>query len=149
MANSTFTVPRQYRFHTSAPGIAVTSGPLTLFTVAGGRVLIHSITGVVATDIGGSATTIKLSANVAGTDSDLCAASASIASKIAGTLLVVQGPVATALLISTGEGAAPGPSVSTIVRTCTIDLVMATGGTTGTVDWSCLWEPLDLNATIA
>lgn len=147
MANSTYTLP-QYSFFTVAPGIAVTGGPLVVFTVTVGRVLVRSIVGTVSTIIGAGATTVKLSANVAGTDSDLCTASGALATKIVGTTVSVQGPVATALLISTGEGAVPAMSAPQVIRPCTIDAVIV-GGTTGAIDWICEWTPLDPGALLA
>lgn len=148
-ANVTWTQPFPRSLLTKASGIAVTGGPLPLFTVAGGRVMVRSLYGIVIVIIGGTNTTIKLSANVAGTDSDLCAASASIATKAVGTFFAVQGPVATALLISTGEGAVQNASAPLIVAPGTIDLVMVTGGTTGTADWYCEWSPVDIGATLS
>lgn len=131
----------------SKTGLLVNASPLVYFTVAGGRVRIYEIFFNITGVIGAPALTMKLSANVAGTDSDLCAASASLAAKPAGTLLSLTGLPTDALVISTGEGAVRGPSMPLIVQPGTIDAVF-TNVTTGTLTGYVLWAPVDLGASL-
>lgn len=119
----------------------------TYFTVAGGRVRILEIFFQVTTVIGAGATTLALSANVVGTDSALCTASAALATKAVDTLLVCTGDPTAALAVSTGEGAIRGSSLALILNPCTIDSVIA-GGTTGALTGFVLWQPIDAAATI-
>lgn len=134
-------------FQLSKTGLLVNASPLVYFTVAGGRVRIHEVFFNVTTVIGAAALTMKLSANVAGTDSDLCAASASLAAKAVGTLLSVTGLPTDALVISTGEGAVRGPGLSLVVQPGTIDGVF-TNTTTGALTGYVLWSPIDIGATL-
>lgn len=119
----------------------------TFFTVAGGRVRILELFFNITTVIGAPALTMKLSANVAGTDSDLCAASASLAAKPVGTLLTVTGLPTDALVISTGEGATRGSSLALLVQPCTIDTVL-TNPTTGAMTGYLTYVPLDAGASV-
>lgn len=142
---SAFLAPQAQQL--SKSGLLVNASPLVYFTVAGGRVRIYEIVFNVTTVIGAAALTMKLSANVAGTDSDLCAASASLATKAVGTLLSLTGLPTDALVISTGEGAVRGPGLPLIVQPCTIDAVF-TNPTTGALTGYALWAPIDAGATL-
>lgn len=130
-------------------GVAVTGGPLTLFTVATGRVIVRTLFGRITTVVGAVATTIKLQGNVAGTDTDLCAASADIQGKIADTLLSPTGLFTDPMVISAGEGGIASLSKPMIINPGTIVLVMVTGGTTGAATWVAQWEPIDAGASLS
>lgn len=141
-----FAWPSSTRQSTIKTGLGVAASG-TFFTVAGGRVRILEIFFNVTTVIGAGATTLALNANVAGTDSALCIASAALATKAVGTLFMLNGDPTQALIVSTGEGAIRGPSLSMIIQPCTIDSVIV-GGTTGALTGYCLWEPVDIGATV-
>ena len=143
-----FSSGRLLPFVTKKSGIAVTVGTIAdVFSVTGGSVRITSFFGKVATLIGAGAATLQWSADVAGTDSALCAVSASIANSVAGRIFTVVGPIATAMLLGTGEGGSTDMTTPQIVNTCTLDLIVAVG-TTGTVDWYITWMPIDAGAQV-
>lgn len=142
-----FSSAPQRPFTTASAATAVTGGPIVIFTVTL-RVIIYQLFARVSTVVGAVATTIRLSSNVAGTDSNLCAASADIANSAVGRIFSVDGTPATALLLGTGEGAGKGTVTPMIVQPGTIDLVVATGGTTGAAIWYAQWAPLDNGATL-
>lgn len=140
--------PTHWPKYIKKSGIAVTLGTIAdVFTVVG-PVRITSFFGRVATVIGAGAATLQWVADVGGTDSNLCAASASIANAAVGRIFTVVGTVATAMSIGTGDAAAQGTTTPLYVNTCTLDLVVGTG-TTGTVDWFIGWEPMDAGANIS
>lgn len=125
---------------------AIVSADDDLFVVSGGVVVIEEIFGVVQTQIGALALTVLLRAVVPGTDSDLSAASASLANRLPGTLLHATTTVA-ALAISTGEGGIGGANQPRMVNPSTIASIVA-NPTTGTIDWYAVWYPVDVGAVL-
>jgi hypothetical protein len=123
------------------------TGNQTIFTIAGGRVLISLLFGEVTTIIQAQATTLKVtSAPTVGTAVDLTA-TLDINGKEAGTLLLVEGD-GTALI-----GLNAGAAYSSMGRAAIIVPVgvvrITTGATsTGATKWQCWWAPLDLGATL-
>lgn len=119
----------------------------TLFTVTGGRVVITSIVGLVATSIQAQANAVKLVATpTTGTVNDLCA-TVDINGLAAGGLVSITGLAGDVAVKSTGGG------VSTlrnplIVAAGTIGLNTAATNT-GTMSWSVTYFPLDDGATLA
>lgn len=123
------------------------SGPLPLFTIAGGRVVINAIIGQVTTIIEASANAAKLISNpTTGTDVDLCA-TLDINAKEAGTLLGITGIFADAMV-----GPAAGGTVvcqrGVVLPVGTIDLNCA-ASKTGNIKWDVYYTPLDSGATVA
>lgn len=118
----------------------------TLYTIAGGRVMITSIYGLVTTDIT-VANTVKLQANpTVGTTQDLCAATdIGTTDTLAGALLSFQGLTADSLL--RGIGVIQTLKAPLIIATGTIEQVTATGADGG-ISWYVTWVPMDDGATL-
>ena len=123
----------------------------SLFTVAGGNVLITHVQGLVgAAAIDAGASNTKLQANpTTGTTTDMCA-NLDINAHEAGTLYSITG-VASDALVSGSSGSVQGMGVKgVVVAAGTIDLVSAadvgTGGATG--EFTVFYIPLDNGATV-
>lgn len=118
---------------------------VSLFTIAGGKVLITSLVGEVTTAIT-VANSYKLQANpTTGTTKDLCAATdIGTTDTPAGNLISCQGLTGDSLL--TGPGAVPTLKQPVVVNTGTIEHVSA--GTDGVILWVVTYVPLDDGATL-
>lgn len=118
----------------------------TLFTIAGGKVLVTSIVGVVTTDIT-VANTVKLQANpTTGTTQDLCAATdIGTTDTLAGAHLSFQGLTGDSLL--RGVGVVPTLKQPLILAVGTIEQVTATGADGG-ITWSLTYVPFDDGASV-
>lgn len=118
----------------------------TLFTIAGGRVALTSLYGLVTTDIT-VANTVKLQANpTVGTTGNLCAATdIGTTDTLAGSLLSFQGLAGDSLII--GVGAIQTIKAPIIVAAGTIEQVTATGADGG-ITWYVTWVPMDDGATL-
>lgn len=118
---------------------------ISLFTVAGGQVLITSIYGVVGTAIT-VANSYKLQANpTTGTTSDLVAATdIGTTDTPAGHILGFTG-VKTDSIVG-GAGSAPVNQRGIVVNTGTVESVSA--GTDGEITWVVTWIPLTDGATL-
>lgn len=116
-----------------------------IFTVAGGRCLITSITGEVTTAIQAQACTLKMQANptATGASVDMCA-TLDVNGLAVATILGITGTFATALQSGL---AIVGQLTPTVVQAGTIDLVTSATNT-GSVKWSCKYHPLEAGATI-
>lgn len=132
------------RVEKAYPTIAVETK--TLFTVAGGKVLITSLVGEVTTAITVAGTT-KLQANpTTGTTGDLCAATdLGTTDTPAGDLISFQGLKGDSIVF--GVGATPTLKQPIVVNTGTIEQVTATGADGG-VTWVLTYIPLDNGATV-
>lgn len=120
----------------------------TLFTVAGGRVLINLMFGEVTTVIGSVTENIKVNANPTTGTTYIIASNVDCDAAEAGTLLVVEGD-GTAL-IKTGLAGA-GPIISGTGKwICPIGTIeMETGAsTTGATKWDLWYFPLDDGASV-
>lgn len=137
------------------------SGTGHIFTVAGGRVIITTLTGVVSTAIQNQACTLSAGNTPTGgsaATTSLCTAT-SIANAAVGTsianpvtltnALIVGG--ASGVLTGTGSGSALGVPISSggiaIVPAGTID-VTTSATNTGAITWSVTYLPYDVGATI-
>lgn len=118
--------------------LAATTIPL--FTIAGGRVAVTSITGRVTTAIT-VANSYKLQHNpTAGTTKDLCtAADIGTTDTVVGEIFVAK--VGTALAVGAASLTDP-----VILETGQIESVSA--GTDGVILWSVTWVPIDTGATL-
>jgi hypothetical protein len=118
----------------------------TLFTIAGGQVLITSLYGLVTTDIT-VANTVKLQANpTTGTVSDLCAATdIGTTDTLAGALLSFQGLTGDSLL--RGIGAIQTIKAPIVIATGTIEQVTASGADGG-ITWYLTYVPLSDGASV-
>jgi hypothetical protein len=118
----------------------------TLFTIAGGLVLVTSIVGRVTTVIT-VANTVKLQANpTTGTTKDLCAATdIGTTDTPAGNLLSFQGLTGDSIL--TGPGAVPTIKQPIVIDIGTIEQVTATGADGG-ITWFLTYVPIETGATV-
>lgn len=139
----------------SSLGVGVTKAysPLavetkTLFTIAGGPVLITALVGVVTTAIT-VANTVKLQANpTTGTTQDLCAATdIGTTDTPAGDLITIAGGAATAPVVGIGAVNMFSASAGTLVTIGTIEQVTATGADGG-ITWYLRYLPIALGATV-
>lgn len=116
-----------------------------IFTVTG-KVKILNIIGEITTVLGSTANALKLIANpTVGADVDLCATVEGNAGAV-GSLLTITGTFANAM-IKTVSGAVPTQASPVIVTAGTIDL-SAAGSTTGSIKWTCIYEPIDQGAMV-
>jgi hypothetical protein len=125
----------------------------TLFTVAGGRVLLTSIVGEVTVALGATATSANLvHTPTVGTVGDLCAATV-VTSDEVGTLYGISGD-ATSLLSADGAGSNAPTSARTGIPAHPVVLpvgaigLKTTASDTGSVKWSVTYIPLDDGATV-
>ncbi|MGP3917677.1 hypothetical protein [Nonomuraea sp. 10N515B] len=118
----------------------------SLFTVAGGKVLITSITGEVTTAITVAGTS-KLQHNpTVGTTKDLCAATdLGTTDTPVGNLLGFQGLTGDSIL--TGPGAVPNLKQPLVLTAGVIEQVNATGADGG-ITWVLTYVALDNGATV-
>lgn len=118
---------------------------ISLFTVAGGKVLITSLVGEVTTAIT-VANSYKLQHNpTTGTTKDLCAATdIGTTDTPAGNLISCQGLTGDSLL--TGPGAVPTLKQPIVLTAGVVESVSA--GTDGVILWVVTWVPLDNGATL-
>jgi len=138
-------VQRGFRVDKAAAGLPATT-VASLFTIAGGRVVILGIVGEVATTIQTIANATKLIANpTTGVDTDLCA-TLDISAKAVATLFGITGIFADAL-VGSGGGATILLQRPVVVAIGAIELSCA-GTATGTVKWTCYYVPLDEGATL-
>lgn len=125
------------------------AGTLSLFTVAGGRVLVLELYGTPTVRVGAGAVTAKVQATSSNGDAnDLCTA-ATIASAPVDRHYSVPGNTITTLRTGSGEGGVAGilpPGI--IVPPGTIQLVLVGNSGAGTMLWTVLWAPLDVGATL-
>ncbi len=121
----------------------------TIFTVAGGRVLVTGLVGKVTTVIGGTTPSAKLVATpTVGSANDLCTATAITADEV-GTLYSIPGPTGSALGVSgSGSGGVTGQTAPVIVAAGTIGVNVSAADATGAIQWTLTYVPLDDGATV-
>lgn len=133
---------------TKATGLLV-NGTTTLFTIAGGRVVITSIVGRVTVVIGSTVSNAKLVYNptAAGTSVDLCTAVAitSDAVEQTYTLATTHSTAAPGALIVAGDvGNASGVlAFPEILQTGTIEQNLSADPVGGQITWTVTWYPYD------
>lgn len=119
-----------------------------IFTISGGRVLVHHLIGEFTVVASGTATNLKVtSVPTTGSAVDVTAVLA-IASFEAGALLIVEGD-GTAL-IGTSTGAGFAPALTQVPWVCPIGTLRidASATNTGATKWDIFWEALDPGATV-
>lgn len=127
---------------------AVMSNALTVFTIAGGPILLTNILAVCATPNDATASTLLFYANpTAGSATNLCAASATLASAAAGTIVNITGTLANAAVI-TVNGTAISQATSIVIPVGVIGLTVGVGSTTGTWAINLGYKPLARTATV-
>jgi len=125
----------------------------TLWTIAGGPIRVDAIIGRVSTGIEATAATPKLQFTpTGGSATDICADSSTLSGKAAETLLGVDGVKATALQICSDAGIGlPALSAHMPVYLGTgIVTYVADGAaiSTGRIQWTLIYTPLDPNVTV-
>jgi hypothetical protein len=125
----------------------ITVATLPLYTIAGGRVMITSLYGLVTTDITVAGTTLLRSNPTTGVTGNLCTATdLGTTDTLAGAVLGISGVVGDSILNSIGwtTGFKQG---YLIVATGQIEMVTATGAD-GAISWYVTWVPMDDGATL-
>lgn len=127
----------------------------TLFTAAGGLVVVTSLVGQVTTLIGATATTLALglgAPGVGGTlDTDGIATATAVTSQEVGTLL---GPQASsglggALVVGSLAGSALFVPTPFVVNSATITATTSANAGGGVIKWYATYVPLDTGATLS
>jgi hypothetical protein len=136
---------------TKATGLLVTS-TTTLFTIAGGRVLLTSLVGRVTVVIGATTSNAKLVYNptAAGTSFDMCTA-VDIASDAVEQTYYITGNVAStgALLVGGAVWQAnPVFEDGYLVQAGTIEQNLSADPVGGQISWTVTWLPYDDGATL-
>lgn len=119
----------------------------TIFTVAGGRILVTGLYGKVTTVIGGTTPSAKIvSTPTTGTAVDVSSATA-ITGKEVGSLLALAGTVGTALNVqNAGAGAALPSAIQVPIGTLGVNVSAADA--TGAIQWTLTYVPLDDGASV-
>lgn len=131
----------------SRPTAVIADADTSLFTIAGGRVVVHAIVGQVTTVVQTQATGLVLLSNpTTGTSFDLCAVLDATADEV-GCLYGITGLFSDAL-IGSNAGATVCPRNGIVLPVGTIDLENAGAANTGSVKWDLWYTPLDADATV-
>ncbi|MGR6923093.1 hypothetical protein ACU635_53315 [[Actinomadura] parvosata] len=122
----------------------------SLFTIAGGRILLTGLYGEVTTVIGGTTPNAKLVYSpTSGTDTDLCTATA-ITSDAVNTQYSLPAAVGSALNVSSqvGQVVAQG-GTGHVLNTGTVDVHVSAADATGAIKWTLTYIPLDDGASVS
>lgn len=126
----------------------IANGTQTIFTVAGGPILILNLGAICVTDNDTTATLLKYTCDPTdGAATDISAASASLASKVAGCGLNITGTVANATVI-TAAGTAIDQLGKIICPAGVIQQISTTGPTSGTWFHYLRYRPLCQGVTV-
>ncbi len=124
------------------------AGTATIFTVAGGPILIMNIIGVCVSSNDGTATLLKFAADPTdGAATDICAASASLASVAAGGVFGITGTL-TDPGTNVVNGTRIGQATSVLVPAGIIQSITSGGATTGTWYFALRYKPLRPGVTV-
>lgn len=124
----------------------LTAADISLFTIAGGRVMVTSIVGEVTTAVtAANASKLKLNPTTGAVDADLCATlDIGSTDSPAGNLLAITGIPGDAMIRAAG-----------LARVQTNYLILDEGvieqesaGTDGAITWTVTWLPYDTGATL-
>ena len=133
----------------TAPAVMVNND--VIFTIAGGPIEVVELISVCVTDNDGTASTLQYSHDpTAGAATTFSAASASLASVVAGASVVLQGTtLATAPLVNaSGAGLTAMGGVGIILQAGTISLTIGVGSTTGTWSHYLRYKPFKQGTTV-
>ena len=132
----------------SASSCAVTID-VSLFTVSGGKVLLLGMIGEADGVMQAAATTILIKHVVAGLDTDLSIASASLSGVAADTMLTLPAAVGSALTVSTGEGAAVLSAAPIyVLQPGTLKMTVGGATNTQTITWTFWYVPAEDGAYV-
>lgn len=132
----------------------VANGTTSLFTIAGGQVVITSLVGRVTTVIGSTVSNAKLVFNptAAGTSVDMCTAVAITSDAVAQTytFATTHSTAAPGALIVAGDvGWASGVlAFPDILNAGVIEQNLSADPVGGAITWTVTWIPLDEGATL-
>lgn len=125
----------------------ITGAAVPIYTVAGGRVLVTSLSGKVTTIIGAGATNAKFQFNpTTGTTNDICA-NLDIDADEAGTLYSISGVASDAMLRSESGAIRNMSANGLILDVGDIEFITA-ADRTGSISFQLFYIPLDNGATI-
>jgi len=135
-----------------APKTVPLNATQTIFTVAGGRIMVGLLYGVVTTIIGGTTPAAKLVATpTVGSANDMCTV-LTITGDEVGTMFVLPVAVGSALIGAAAagkSGSASGPGLGgQIVAPGTIGFNDSAADATGAIQWSLFYIPLDPATTV-
>lgn len=130
----------------------VTAVPVTgtLYTVAGGRIIVTSIVGQVTIVMNAVATVVRLIATpTLGTARNMCE-DVDIQGFAEGDLVGITGVPGDDLIPAAGtsSGSIPAQTLGVVVKPGTIRMNLGAGGTTGSIRWTLHYIPLDNTATV-
>lgn len=125
----------------------LTAADVSLFTVAGGRILLTSIVGEVTTAVTvANSAKLKHNPTVGAVDADLCAVlDIGTTDSPVGTLLGITGVPGDAMV------SGPGRARIQLAPICLDEGVieLESAGTDGAITWTATWVPYDTGATLA
>lgn len=130
-----------------------------LFSVSGGNVMVNGLVGQVVTALGSTSQTITLgyiNTSSPGGTSASCLGTAGTVSSLAATGLIVANPggavsayPATTVGPNTGVGGSTNLKAPYVLGPGTIYNTTNANNATGTVQWYCLYTPLDNGASVS
>ena len=119
----------------------------TVFTVSGGLVAVVSLTGIVTTAIGATATTLKVTGSpTSGTGVDWASATA-ITSKEVGSIISLPATFGGGLLVN-NAGGGPLPYGTDYVMADGNIRITTSASTTGSIRWVLQYTPLEPGAQV-
>lgn len=124
---------------------------VNLFQITGGDILVVQLYGKVTTVIGAANTTLRIQATpTGGAITPMSAASAAINADAVDTIYSITGAIAAAVAISAGLGVGVGQLTNfLIVVPGVIQLTVGAFVTTGVIDWTLSYIPLDEACQVA
>jgi hypothetical protein len=123
----------------------------TLFTVAGGPILVGALFGICISANGATASTVQFSADpTVGAATTISGASASLANAAAGTVVSAAfATLATAPTVNANGTNLVDNTKYVFVNEGIITAVVGVGSTTGTWEWYLQYEPLSQNVVVS
>lgn len=130
--------------------VGVMTNGMTLFTVAGGPILVVGLCSICLTANNGTASTLQYEAisTLGALTGTISGASASLASAVAGTVVALQGIALTTAPVVGTVGVELASAVPIVVQAGTINAVIGTGSTTGNWAHYLRYQPLSAGITV-
>jgi hypothetical protein len=117
----------------------------TIFTISGGRILVHALVGEVTTAIQAQACNLSVNIDSDAGAADVLASTLDINANAVGTYYSVEGD-GTALLVA--EGNAVGCVGAGLILAPGIITITTSATNTGSVKWDLYYQPLDPTAYV-
>lgn len=142
-------VNAQEQFAVSSQVGVMTNG-MTLFTVAGGPIMVTGLVSICLTANNATASTLQYEAiSTLGTlTGTISGASATLASAVIGTVVALQGIALSTAPVIGATGVQLLSAVSIVVQAGTINAVIGTGSTTGTWTHYLRYQPMAAGVTV-